>query len=296
MNKTETLERYRKTLTIRRLAPRTIRIYNRWIEIFIDYINFTDSENVTLSQAQDFLYFLQSKNYAARTHNQAVYALRQFFEAVLERPVTPRQIPKVHPPRSDKPWLNADQARQILDSCSSPRLKAAVALAFGCGLRLSEITHLQFKNINKTSCTITIENSKWDRTRTVPYSPQVREILNDYVRSLGSRKFKPDDFLFYEKKPEIRLKNTSLAMEFHELIQTFDFYLPGHSLHSLRHAYATELSMHHVPLPVIQKLMGHVSAVTTAKYIHSPQEVTSALPDLLESGGSNANAVTSDTK
>lgn len=75
---------------------------------------------------------------------------------------------------------------------------------------------------------------------------------------------------------------STIYHQFNEYLQEFDFCLPDHTFHGLRHAFATGMAMKNVPLPIIQKLMGHASAATTAKYIHVPEELTTSLPDLID--------------
>lgn len=288
MNLEDLRKRYAISLNIRRYAPRTKQIYTYKLESFLAYGGFTDSSEITIFSAQDYLnYLLLDENIkSVRTHNQSVYALRQLFEAVLHIPITPRQLPKLRPEKTpEKPWFTAEQSIQLIDKCPNLRLKAAIALCVCCGLRITELTTLKFRHVNKTSHILTIENSKGNKTRYVPYPSSVQEILNLYCTSCLKRsQIRPDGYIFPDtKKPESHIKNSTLSKEFITYVQAFPFTLPNHTIHSLRHSFATELAMKNVPLPVIQKMMGHTSAATTAVYIHMPADNLS-LPhiDLLD--------------
>lgn len=102
-----------------------------------------------------------------------------------------------------------------------------------------------------------------------------QDTLTRFEKSLKIR-------LFPSKNPDVHLGNTVLTQQFSEYIRAFPFSLPNHTFHSLRHTYATSLAMKNVPLPEIQKAMGHTLAATTATYIHCPEQQNFELPDPLE--------------
>lgn len=291
MNQAQAFERFQLSLDLRNLAPRTKKIYIYWLKRFFHYVGTDDISTITIFDGQDFLrWLIDNEDYAPRTHNQAVYALRQFYEAVLLVPITSRQLPKIRPPKVDKPFFTFDQVLLLLEQCPDPRLKAVIALAAGCGLRINEITSLQWKDIHRSSHTLEIRLSKGDHTRFVPYSDTVAAILNEYALASCTGRVRRDAFIFAGKKPGDHIRNTTLTRQFSEYIQAFPFSLPAHTFHSLRHSFATQMAMRGVPLPEIQKIMGHASAATTANYIHTPDSLSDKLPDILDRKGDTKNA------
>lgn len=287
MNKEETLKRVHRIMTATGYSDSTHKSYHKWIARLFDHLYPVDSKDITLSDAQDYLLYLyEEKNPADGTYNQCVDALRYFFATIQGIQYEGKQLSKRRIKVVQKNPIMPDQARLLVNECKDPMLKAAIALAFGCGLRISEVANLKVKNVHRGSQTITVEDSKGNKTRTVNYSLSVGDIVNDYLK-IGIRKqgayLEEEDYIFRKyKKPGDKLSTSAIRVKFNQYLQTFDFHLPDQTFHGLRHAFATGLAEKNVSLLVIQKLMGHSSIATTAKYIHVPDKTITTLPDLLK--------------
>ncbi|WP_289500059.1 site-specific integrase, partial [Faecalibaculum rodentium] len=130
MTRLELTDRIDLTLNIRGLSKRTVKIYKTWLTRFFDYVDVEDPSTITLYDCQKFLNHLRNdKNYAIRTHNQAVYALRHLCGTVLMIPYDKNALPRIRPPKTDKPFFSGEQVIQLIDQCEDLELKAAIALS-----------------------------------------------------------------------------------------------------------------------------------------------------------------------
>ncbi len=168
MNKQEALDRFDRFLRLKNSAERTKKTYIMWVDRFLDFHDSIPVEQLTIFDAQDYLLSLRDENsFADRTYNQAVYALRSFFNGVLNQRADHSNLPKINPVRTEKAWFTGSQARQLIDDCPDLRLKAAIALSYGSGLRIDELSRIQIKHIHPDGDkgAITVVNSKWNKTR-----------------------------------------------------------------------------------------------------------------------------------
>lgn len=151
-------------------------------------------------------------------------------------------------------------------------------LAYGAGLRISEIIKLQIKNIDSEQMCIQIEQGKGGKDRYVLLSPCLLLTLRSYWII-----YHPLTWFFPLEDGSGHIKTDGIRYIWKELKKKAGLKRRG-GIHSLRHAFATHLLEDGADLYTIKQLLGHVSIHTTARYLHLTKkrliETTSPL-DLL---------------
>ncbi len=151
-------------------------------------------------------------------------------------------------------------------------------MAYGGGLRASEVTHLKVGDIDSDRMLIRIEQGKGRKDRQVMLSPNLLGLLRDYYREA-----RPRGWMFPGRNRidpiSTRQFNRAfgVACDFAEIKKQV-------SPHTLRHSFATHLLESGTDIRIIQVLLGHAKLETTTVYTKvatkTIQDVTSPL-DLL---------------
>jgi integrase len=133
---------------------------------------------------------------------------------------------------------------------------------YAAGLRLSEASHLQVRDIDGQRMQIHITNGKGRKERLVPISPRLLHELREYWKAA-----RPSNFLFPGKTADVPLSNATIqkACKLAAALARINKLVTPHTL---RHSYATGLLEAGVDLLTISKLLGHASFVTTMVYLH----------------------------
>ena len=140
--------------------------------------------------------------------------------------------------------------------------RALMMTADGGGLRVAELARLRPEHIHADRMLIRVNCGKGHKDRYTLLSPRMLSELRQYWKA-----YRPSTWLFTNRDGSGPLPAGTAQGAFDDLKQRAKI-VHGHGIHSLRHSFGTHLMEAGVPLPVIQRLMGHAALSTTAKYLH----------------------------
>ena len=88
--------------------------------------------------------------------------------------------------------LSPEEVARLLEAAPGLKSKAALSVAYGAGLRVSEVAHLKvsdprIKSGTSQRMTLRVEQGKGQRGRYVMLSPQLLELLREWWRTGGRR-------------------------------------------------------------------------------------------------------------
>ena len=105
--------------------------------------------------------------------NATVTALRFFFNVTLDRPELAKHLSFIREPRKVPVVLSQEEVARFLEAAPSIKYKAALSVASGAGLRVSEVVALKVSDIDSerrfpTSRRILRRSSSTERAGTSP--------------------------------------------------------------------------------------------------------------------------------
>lgn len=247
------LKIYKQKLKYLNYSERTIEIYSYYVCKFFEKIDKYPQHLVAL----DFQNYLDGFLFTSiAQQNQIINAIKFLYEKVLNKKYDKVSFKR---PRKEKHLPQVISQEELLKSISkidNIKHKSIISLAYGTGMRVSEICNLKITDIDSKRMIITIRQSKGRKDRIVPLSQNNLLLLREYFKQ-----YKPKEYLF-NGQFELKYSSTSCnAIVKKYLGENYHF-------HQLRHSYATTLLENGTDLRIIQKCLGHSSSKTTEIYTH----------------------------
>jgi integrase/recombinase XerC len=190
---------------------------------------------------------------------------------------TSGEVPKKRARQSENPSPNK-LVKLKDESLLLRRDRALLELLYAAGLRVSELTGLNFADIDQKERVLRVVG-KGDKERIVPYGSKAQEALEKYwplreelflqaSSSRGRHRDAPHTEAVFLNYAGRRLTQRSVGRIVKKYVRLVNVNWDLHP-HSLRHAFATHLLADGADLRAIQELLGHQSLSTTQKYTHA---------------------------
>jgi integrase/recombinase XerD len=296
------LEEFTFYLEVTGYAPATIITRKRNIHEFLLFLEQQQTENINFLEENHLTAFLklqqtrENQLYGAglslSSINQYGRSIKRFLEFLNDYKQIPTPEVNIHneddtpeertilTPEEVGDLYNATYLHIVL--CRFPRFhsarsRAMLALYYGCGLRKSEATNLNVKDVQTDNRLIHIRKGKGGRERYVPFTAPTGHFLSEYahIRNDHLKSMEKDSEAFLISQQGDRCGEQTLYKMLQKLIKRTanpDLMQKKPSLHTLRHSIATHLLQQGMDIEYIRRFLGHKSLDTTQIYTHFVNE------------------------
>ncbi len=253
------LEKTEREMRLRNYSHKTIKSY---LGCLADYLVVAgiNPEKIDLESIKNFLLKKQSNGYAPQTINLYLNAIKFFYRDALKNP---QKIDLKFAKRGDRLpiVLSRNEVNQIVESVKNPKHHLMLALAYGAGLRVSEVINLRIRDIDLEELTIHIKQAKGKKDRLTVFPEKLKA---DIAALIALRD--PADFVFISERGGKLTERTAQSV-FERASRAANIQKEA-TFHSLRHSFATHLLENGVDVRYVQELLGHQNIRTTQIYTH----------------------------
>ena len=262
------LIRFREMISLRGLTDHTVKSYSTYIRVYLDYLSnilHKMPEDVSWVELRDFIRWLQKeRNLSDRTMNCCISQLRFFFLYVLHLPWDQTQLP-MRKFDSYLPYVpSQEEVWHFISTMPDLKQKSMTALLYSAGLRIGEVCHLQYKDIERKNMRIHICHSKARQDRYAILSSAALELLTQYWYSYG----RPRHWLFPQQSGADKPIDTFYLSRHDHSHERRLGWEQRFTCHTFRHAFGTHLYENGTDLLTIKALLGHKSLHSTTIYVH----------------------------
>lgn len=277
------LENFRTYILVEKnFSTHTARAYCADVLAYLLWLGEECCEGANFAKIRDYLHFMQKFNYCKTTVARKIASIRTFYKFLhrehkidtnpaenLISPKRPKSLPK---------FLQTEEVEDILsginiDTPAGYRNRAILELLWAGGMRVSELSGLNFGNLNLENNEITVFG-KGAKERIILITDRAKSYLQGYidsVRSLVAKDFTlppiTDDTPVFINKTGYRLQPKTIRNVINDVVDKIQ--LPKHvTPHMFRHSFATHLIENGADLRVVQELLGHASISNTQIYTH----------------------------
>ncbi|QSA99795.1 site-specific integrase [Methylomonas sp. EFPC1] len=252
-------------MRMRKLSPKTQASYIRVVKRFAKFLG-RSPDTASTEDLRRYQLHLVDSGISAISLNAKFTGLKFLFETTLDHPELMAKMRAVHEPRKLPVVLSREEVARLLAAADNLKHQTALSVAYGAGLRASEVVALKISDVDSQRMTLRVEQGKGSKDRYAMLSPVLLERLRAWWKFAHAQgKMLPGGWLFPGLDPVDPLSTRQLTRAVHAAAEAAGIDKRV-SMHTLRHSFATHLLEQKVDIRVIQVLLGHKKLETTALY------------------------------
>lgn len=251
------------------------RDLKKMMQYFFEEQNITDVRQITETNLNSYMLYLEKKQFAASTVSRSVASMRAFFQYLYKMHIMENDpTDALHPPKVEKKLpeiLSVSEVDLLLNQPSEKtpkgiRDKAMLELLYATGIRVSELIRLKTSDINLMMGYIVCRDD--EKERIIPFGTPAKKALQKYLKD-GRESF------IREEDEELLFTNCSgKAMSRQGFWKILKSYAQAAGIakditpHTLRHSFAAHLVQNGADLKSVQEMMGHSDISSTQMYMN----------------------------
>ncbi|MGD9964745.1 MAG: site-specific tyrosine recombinase XerD [Candidatus Izemoplasmatales bacterium] len=262
------------------LAKNTILSYERDLNDYLSFIkknyDIKNYDNITDEHIKNYLKSLSRRDIKATSITRKISSIHSFHKYLTTEDLVKKDVSeKLRKPKTKKTLptvLNIQEINAIIQQTYKSeeplevRNRALLELAYGSGLRVSELLELSIGDLHLNKGLVRVLG-KGNKERIIPLGELAIIALKDYIiKARLALNPKSQNVLFVNKYGD-KLSRVG----FYKIIQTLAYKANINkkiSPHTLRHTFATHLLENGANLRSVQELLGHEDIMTTENYTH----------------------------
>ncbi len=282
-NSKKDLEDFKGYILIEKnFSEHTAKAYCSDILSYLIWLGDEGCEGADFSKIRDYLHFIQKFDYKKTTIARKIASIRTFYKYLSrERKIENNPAQNIISPKRPKSlpkFLSTEEIEDILNNIniSTPagfRNRAILELLWASGMRVSELSNLNFGNLNLENNEITVFG-KGAKERIILITDRAKTYLKNYIetaRPLIAKGYDippiSDNSPVFINKTGFRLQTRMIRNVINETVEKIE--LPKKvTPHMFRHSFATHLIENGADLRIVQELLGHASISNTQIYTH----------------------------
>ncbi len=252
-------------MRMRKLADKTQSHYIRAVRQLAQFLK-RSPDSATVEELRRYQLYLVDQGISPVSLNATLTGLKFFFDITVGDTERMARMQPVRVPRTLPVVLSRDEVTRLIAAAGNLKHQTALSVAYGAGLRASEVVALKVGDVDSERMTLRVEQGKGRKDRYAMLPPVLLERLRVWWRVARAQgKMLDGGWLFPGLNPIESLSTRQLNRAVHAAAKAAQIDKRV-SMHTLRHSFATHLLEQKVDIRVIQVLLGHKKLETTALY------------------------------